>query len=303
MVKKAVILAAGSASRMQNGIEKYIKDPEELSAIRKGEKMAVRFSRFPFLDYQILSLAKAGIEEINIVLNPKDTFFRNHYTKNGKKLFPEVEISFSFQETPDGTAHALLCARNFVGNERFIALNGDNYYSHTSVEMLVETPENMSSMIGYDRECFNPWVRERLKSYAVIKTNNGMLEEIIEKSDNPEVYLVKDILLTGNKKQLKVENKILVSMNIWCFQPDIMDSCESVPIHPPRAPGKRGEYELPDAIKLFLESGNEILVYYDCSDVLDLTKAKDIEIVSKQIQEKLKNLVFELENRYVESNI
>ena len=53
MVNKAVILAAGSASRMQENIEKYITDDEELSAVKKGEKMAARFRKFPFLDYQI----------------------------------------------------------------------------------------------------------------------------------------------------------------------------------------------------------------------------------------------------------
>jgi CTP:molybdopterin cytidylyltransferase MocA len=43
MVKNAVILAAGSASRMQKGVERSVKNREELAAIRKGEKMAVRF--------------------------------------------------------------------------------------------------------------------------------------------------------------------------------------------------------------------------------------------------------------------
>jgi len=299
LVKRAVILAAGSASRMQKGIEKYIKDPEELAAIRKGEKMAARFSRFPFLDYQILSLAINGLKEINIVLNPKDTFFKTHYTTMGKKLFPEVEISFSYQEIPDGTAHALLCAKDFIGGERFLALNGDNYYPDSSIRMLINSPEKLSAMVGYDRECFNPWVRDRVKSYAVIKTRDGKLDEIVEKSDNPEVFRVNDILIDKNEKPVKIEDKILVSMSIWCFTPEIMRACSEVPMHPPRAPGKRGEYELPDAVKLFLDWGNEILVYYDCGDVLDLTKPEDIEIVSKQIKEKLIDLVVKLENRYV----
>lgn len=298
MVEKAVVLAAGSASRMQKGIERYIKDPEELSAIRKGEKMAARFSRFPFLDYQILVLEKAGIKEINIVLSPEDTFFRKHYSTRGKIIFPEVEISFSYQEEPDGTAHALLCAGDFVGNERFISLNGDNYYPASSLKMLINTPEGLSAMIGYDRECFNPWVRERVKSYAVIKTKNGKLSKIIEKSENPEAYRVNDTLFGKDRNPTKIKNRVLVSMSIWCFTPEIMKACREVPMHPPRTPGKRGEYELPDAVELFLKWGNEVIVYYDCGDVLDLTKPEDIEIVSRQIKDKLVDLVVELENRY-----
>jgi len=53
---------------MQQNIEKYIIDKEELSAVRKGEKMAARFKKHPFLDYQILNLIQSGLEDINIVI-------------------------------------------------------------------------------------------------------------------------------------------------------------------------------------------------------------------------------------------
>jgi CTP:molybdopterin cytidylyltransferase MocA len=81
MVNNAVILAAGSASRMQENLLKYVSDDGERAAIRKGEKMAARFRKFPFLDYQIVSLIQAGLSRINIVLKPDDVYFTGHYTK------------------------------------------------------------------------------------------------------------------------------------------------------------------------------------------------------------------------------
>ena len=164
VIDKAVILAAGSASRMQNGIERYVSEGDELSAIRVGEKMAARFARFPFLDYQILNLALSNLGMINIVLRPDDRFFTERYRGIGRALFPEVDLSFSFQEVADGTAHALLQAVDFIGDDRFLLLNGDNHYSADAISMLMRTPPGLSGMVAYDREGFNPWTRERVKA-------------------------------------------------------------------------------------------------------------------------------------------
>jgi len=298
MVDKAVILAAGSATRMQKNIEKYIANEKELLTVKKGEKMAACFEMFPFLDYQILNLVHAGMKEINIVLKADDTFFINHYDIYGKTLFPEVEISYSFQEIPDGTAHAALAAEEFINDERFILLNGDNNYPEDSLKMLLSTPEDYSSMVAFDTECFNIWTRERLKSFAVIRTLKGKLEEIIEKSQDPENYMTCDYLYTKNNGKIEVRNKILTSMNLWCFSSEIMDMCKKVRRHEPRKFGKEGEYELPDAVELLIKEGIEILVYYSCGDILDLTRAEDIEVVGEQIRKNLSDKVIELKKRY-----
>ncbi len=298
MIDKAVILAAGSATRMQENIENYIKNGEELKAVKKGEKMAVRFERFPFLDYQMINLIQAGIKNVNIVLKPDDEYFIKHYTGIGKKVFPELKISFSSQNTPDGTAHAVLSARDFVKESRFIVLNGDNLYPIESLKMLVNSPENFSAVAGFDLDGFNPHTKSKIKSFAVLTTKEGKLDRIIEKPERPEVFIVNDSLYTLKNHRILIKNKLLVSMNLWAFTPDIMDACSNVKRHAPRKPDKPGEYELPDAAMLMKNNGREILVYYVNSDVLDLTKAEDITIVASEIKNKLKNLIEELEKRY-----
>jgi dTDP-glucose pyrophosphorylase len=298
MVSKAVILAAGSASRMQQNIEKYIIDKEELSAVRKGEKMAARFKKHPFLDYQILNLIQSGLKDITIVLKPDDVFFTKYYETHGKRLFPEAEISFSFQEIPDGTAHAVLAAEKFIHNDRCIVLNGDNNYSSESIKMLMKAPQQYSAMIAYDYEGFNRWTRQRLKAFAVIITSRGKLREIIEKARYPEQYIIRDHLYTKNNKRIEISERTLFSMNLWCFNPEIVQECKKVKRHASRKSGKPGEYELPDAVMQMVRRGKEVLVYYACEDVLDLTRAEDIEIVGDRIQKNMQDKISELEKRH-----
>jgi dTDP-glucose pyrophosphorylase len=298
MVRRAVILAAGSASRMQENLENYISNDRELAAVRRGEKMAASFSRFPFLDYQILNLLHAGLEKINLVIQRDDSYLTEHYDRFAHSIFPEVEISYSFQELPDGTAHAVLAAEGFVGKKRFLVLNGDNNYSTSTIRMLAGSPEEYSAMVAFDVKGFQRKTRKKLKSFAVVKAKNGRLAQIVEKAQHPRRYKTSGTLHAEQNGQIAVKKRLLVSMNLWCLNAGILDACRMVERHAPRKEGKAGEFELPDAVKLYLETGNVILVYLAREDVLDLTRAEDIRIVESGIQEKLKERIAELEKRY-----
>jgi dTDP-glucose pyrophosphorylase len=298
ILEKAVILAAGNASRMQSGVEEYLKDAGELDAVRRGEKMAVRFDTFPFLDYQILNLVKSGVKKINLVLNPDDNFFRNHYSTTGRKVFPEVDISFSIQTVSDGTAHAVLAAEDFTEEDCFLVLNGDNHYSVRAISMLAFTPSESCGVVAYDRDGFSAYTQSRLSSFAVLESHEGRLTRIVEKAQHPENHAVSDFLFTMGGLEVEVRGSVLASMNLWFFTPDIIEMCRNVPRHVPRKPGKPGEFELPDAVGLLLQQGREVLVYYACEDVLDLTKPEDISVVGRSIRENLDEEIAELAYRY-----
>jgi glucose-1-phosphate thymidylyltransferase len=282
---------------MQRNLERYLDDGDELNAVRKGEKMAARFSRFPFLDYQLLSLERAGIGDVGIILSPDDAFFTSYYGRLGRALFPKLRIDFSFQETPDGTAHAVLAAEPFVGNDSFLVLNGDNHYPCRLVSMLMEVPEGHSALAAFDISGFGEWMRHRVGSFAVLGTEGGRLVDIAEKTSNPEDRFTSDSLYTEGNRTVRVDRAVLVSMNLWRFEADFMDACRSVPRHAPRKIGKPGEYELPDAVKLHMRRGGVFLAYYACEDILDLTEAEDIEVVAEEIRRGFGDSVKELERR------
>ncbi len=294
---KAVILAAGSASRMQGNLERYLVDAEELNAVRKGEKMAARFSRFPFLDYQLLSLERAGVRDVGIVLRPDDTFFTAYYGRLGRALFPELRIGFSFQETPDGTAYAVLAAERFVGDGPFLVLNGDNHYPCRLVTMLAESPEGFSALAAFDTSGFGERTRRKIGSFAALRTAGGKLVDIAEKPSGSEDHFTSDLLYTEGNRRVRVDRAVLVSMNLWRFETGFMDACRNVPRHAPRRAGKPGEYELPDAVKLHMLGGGAFLAYYAREDILDLTEAEDIGIVAGEIRRVLADSVGELERR------
>ena len=111
-------------------------------------------------------------------------------------------------------------------------------------------------------------------------------------------FRVSDVLYSGSGEKIEVRGKILTSMNLWCFTPEIVELCRKVPRHMPRKPGKPGEFELPDAVQLLLEEGREVLVFYGCEDVLDLTKPEDIEVVGRQIRNTLAHEINDLERRW-----
>jgi hypothetical protein len=164
--------------------------------------------------------------------------------------------------------------------------------------MLMDTPPDVSGVVAYDRLGFNETTRGRIEFFAVVETNEGYLSRIVEKAEHPEQFVVQDFLYTTGGREMEVNGRVLVSMNLWCFGPEIMDACRKVPRHMPRRAGKQGEYELPDAVALLLGEGRRFVVYYACEDVLDLTRPEDIEIVGHQIRKNLVQKIRELEHRW-----
>jgi glucose-1-phosphate thymidylyltransferase len=282
---------------MQENLDRFLEDGEEREAVRKGEKMAARFSRFPFLDYQLLSLARAGVGDVSIVLRPDDTFITAYYGRIGAALFPELKIGFSCQETPDGTAHAVLAAARFVGKDPFLVLNGDNHYPDRLVRMLVRAPVGFSALVAFDVDGFGVETRKKLPSFAVLRTEGGRLADIVEKPVDPADHLTSGALYTEGNREVEVRRSLLVSMNLWRFEAGIVDACRRVPRHAPRREGKQGEYELPDAVTLHMREGGRYLAYYAREDILDLTRAEDIGIVAGEIRRGLSDSVEELERR------
>jgi dTDP-glucose pyrophosphorylase len=164
--------------------------------------------------------------------------------------------------------------------------------------MLLNAPADSLAMVAFDTDGFSRWTKKRLGAFAVVHTENGSLKQIIEKPSNPEKYLTDDILYTNENRRVQIEGKNLTSMNLWCFDRDIIEACRDVPRHLPRRAGKSGEYELPDAVELMLQRGREVLVYYACADILDLTRSEDLDVVRELISKELKSSIGELEKRY-----
>jgi UTP--glucose-1-phosphate uridylyltransferase len=131
-VRKAVIPAAGLGSRLLPATKSVPK--EMLPVVDK-----------PVIQYIVEEAAASGIEQVIIVTGRSkqaiedhfDRFFELEYRlkQAGKTALLEavvhtatmVEVVFVRQPEPLGNGHAVLCARNVVGNEPFAMLWGDDF--------------------------------------------------------------------------------------------------------------------------------------------------------------------------------
>ena len=80
----------------------------------------------PFLDYVLSALADAGCRDVCLVIGPEHAAVREYNERPG--LLQRVRVTFAVQDRPLGTADAILAAERFVGEDRFLVMNADNYY-------------------------------------------------------------------------------------------------------------------------------------------------------------------------------
>lgn len=108
---KGVILAGGMGTRL---------DP----LTRVTNKHLLPVYNKPMIFYPLLSLAEAGIKEIMIVVGGNSIGDFLELLGDGKDF--GVKLTYRYQQTAGGIAHALGLAKDFVGNEKVCVVLGDN---------------------------------------------------------------------------------------------------------------------------------------------------------------------------------
>ncbi|MBD3263055.1 NTP transferase domain-containing protein [Candidatus Woesearchaeota archaeon] len=227
---KAIILAAGKGTRM-------------LPLTEKVPKVLIKIAGRPYLWYVLRNLWGAGIKEFGIVVGYKQEKIREFIEK---EKIPNV--TFIEQKEQLGTGHALMQARRFAGNEKFLVINGDNLFSKNDIKQILNKSKN--AIAGFDVK--NPSV------YGVLIADKDKLIEIEEKPENPPSNLVN----TG----------------LYFFESEIFEKLESL------NKSERNEYELTDAITA-LAKESKMLVYKLNDYWIDLGKLEDIPKVEARIRE------------------
>src|SRR5438309_3644418 len=146
-VRKAVIPAAGLGTRILPATKAI---PKELLAIVDR----------PMIQYVVEEAAGAGITDVVIVTSPGKTALEDHFSaapalereleRKGKTELLDVvrrveqlaDFTFAVQAEPLGLGHAVLCARDAVGDEPFAVLLPDELFGGPElVSALVERSE------------------------------------------------------------------------------------------------------------------------------------------------------------------
>lgn len=264
---KAVILARGLGTRMRRVESAAALSADQAAAADEGVKAMMPLDRGrPFLHYVLSALADGGITESCLVVAPDSRELQRHF--HHEMTLRRVRISFAVQQEARGTADAVLAAESFVGSDRFLVLNADNYYPVEAYRAL-RTAEGCA-LPGFDREAL---VRqgnidtERIRKFALLRVSaDGFLEEIVEKPDEATFAAMGE--------------HALVSMNLWAFTPVIFEACRRV------KPSARGELELPDAVRILMkEKGERIRVLPFTAPVLDLGTRADVVWVQTALRD------------------
>lgn len=260
-VRKAVILARGLGTRMRAAAQEVSLSDSQSAAAAAGTKGLIDVGR-PFMDYLISGLADVGITDICLVIGPEHDAFRSYY----QALAPtRVTIHYAIQQRPLGTADAVSAARDFVGTDRFVVLNSDNYYPVEALSRLVACPGN--GVIGFQREALvaqSNIPAERIDQFAIIRVEDGNLADIIEKPD---------------AQQMADNPGAPLSMNCWLFTPAVLDHCDAV------TPSPRGELELVDAVRTLAAAEPFPVIPATCG-VLDLSRREDIPAVAEALKDR-----------------
>lgn len=162
-IECAVILAAGEGQRLRP------------CTVLKP-KVMIPIANKPILQYVVEALAANGVRHIAMVVGYKKEQVQDYFG-SGEKL--GVEIDYSVQKQQLGTAHALMQARDMVG-DRFLVLPGDNIIKPNTIAQLIEAKP---SIILVKKQ-------ENISKYGVVTVRKRMVEDIVEKPQETASRLV-----------------------------------------------------------------------------------------------------------------
>lgn len=178
----------------------------------------------PMIYYPIATLMLAGIRDILIITTPHDQPLFQQLLGDGSAF--GLQLSYAIQPEPNGLAEAFIIGADFVGNDRVALVLGDNIFcGHGLPELLRSAAMRASGATVFGYVVSDP------HRYGIVEIDaQGRALSIEEKPDTPR----SDLAVTG----------------LYFYDNDVLDIAASI------APSHRGELEITDVNRAYLERGD-----------------------------------------------
>lgn len=231
----------------------------------------------PTIQYIVEEILDSGIEDILIISGHAKRAIEDHFDSspeleqhlfehNKMELLDEVrkvaniKVHYIRQQHMRGLGDAILCAKDFTDGEPFGVILGDDLvYNGDDTPALGQLLEQYEKTGGTIVGC-QLVEREQVSSYGIIKGNL---------TENSDLVLVEDMV---EKPKIEEAPSRLAALGRYVITPDIFEILEHT------KPGKGGEIQLTDALKVMAHSGN-VYAYnfrgkrYDTGNKLGYLKA------------------------------
>ena len=255
---KALVLARGRGSRMRAGDPAAVLTGDQQAAAKAGWKALMPIAGRPFLDYLLSALADAGCVDVALVIGPDQRRdFETYATRR-------VRLHLVEQAEPRGTANAVWAAREWVGTDPFLVMNGDNLYPTPALR-------GLGALDGPGLPAFE---RDELIASSNIPPHKIAAFAILDVSPAGELISIVE------KPPTVVERPgrpVLVSMNAWRFDARVLEACRDAPLSP------RGEHEIASAVQLAIGRGVRFAAVPAVGPVLDLSGPSDVADVTRRL--------------------
>ena len=174
----------------------------------------------PMIYYPLSILMMAGIREVLIITTPEDNSSFRRLLGNGSQIGCSFE--YAVQEVPNGLAQAFVIAEKFIGDDKVALVLGDNIFYGTGLGRQLRTLSDVDGGYVFAYEVSDP------ERYGVVEFD----------SDNK--------VLSIEEKPARPKSKYAVP-GLYFYDNEVVSISKNL------KPSARGEYEITDVNKVYLQ--------------------------------------------------
>ena len=252
------------------------------------------------IDYSVYDAIRTGFDKVVFVIRKEfHNEFRSLITD---KYLGKIKVEFAFQELenlpadfscpeerkkPWGTGHAILSAKDLI-QEPFVAINGDDFYGLESFKVVADYYQNGGSefsMVAFQLDNTLSDFGSVTRGLCTLKGNK--LDTVIETGG-----LIMSEKGMRSDRNIHLNGKEPVSMNVWGFTPDLFGYLESMFIQFLKEEGDalKSEYLIPSVVNNLIQTNKKsVHILHSSAKWFGVTYKEDKSYVMEEIKRLIKD--------------